>query len=470
MRNKSRLRSFFSRPSVSAAIIAVYVAIISLSILGFGSTGPFALSLSCLATTLLLLASVGVKGIPDREAKRLFMASAILIISVAWVYFQTTSFFHLISAFEEVTQPTISISPADSLSTIQVFALPLLIYMAGAIIVRDSRDVSICNTLLLSAASAIIVVTSIEFFLYPNYVLFFPKLYYKDSLTVTFVNRNNAGTFIGLTCLLIARTLWARGRLYKTGDLWAVVFSQQRVSRAHLKIVALTCLFLIILLSLFLTRSRAAIICTLASLSFFIFLLTWLEMRSKLSGRSLARRLAATVATILLSMAAGLALFGEHLFSRIGAAGLESSRFCALPAILRVLTENIWLGTGAGTFEIAFASARDPACGVMGVWQKAHNTYLQIWIEFGILGPILAIATIVSVVSMLYCSLRSRSKSRSYGVLGLSGLLLVVMHSTVDFPLEIPAIASFFAAIIVLTTIVPGSGDRPAITKYGEFA
>lgn len=73
-------------------------------------------------------------------------------------------------------------------------------------------------------------------------------------------------------------------------------------------------------------------------------------------------------------------------------------------------------------------------------WNSAaHNDYLQVLVESGVPGLLLALATLLA---MLW-----RARGDPWV---LAGLAAVALHSLVDFPLQIPSIAALFVAVAAL--------------------
>ena len=102
-------------------------------------------------------------------------------------------------------------------------------------------------------------------------------------------------------------------------------------------------------------------------------------------------------------------------------------------------------GSGAGTFESVFP--RFQAADSLFYIEYAHNDYAQLLMELGLPGLLLALAVAALVVAQLVRLVRAyRAERRLSGELALRaycglGALALLLHSTVEFNMHIPALA-----------------------------
>jgi O-antigen ligase len=117
---------------------------------------------------------------------------------------------------------------------------------------------------------------------------------------------------------------------------------------------------------------------------------------------------------------------------------------------LQLLEDHPWLGTGLGTFAVAYPSVQTAFAGRFV--SHAHNDYLEFAAELGIPAALLLFGAV------FYLLLRSaRSFRQSEGrfdrtvALGCFGSLLAIsLHSLTDFNLHVPANALVFAVVLGL--------------------
>lgn len=115
--------------------------------------------------------------------------------------------------------------------------------------------------------------------------------------------------------------------------------------------------------------------------------------------------------------------------------------------------ERPWLGYGAGTFETSFQ--RFPGSDVTRRWDHAHNDYLQIAIEFGLIGALLfAVFVLLALWHGVHAMAKSKSRYRGgVGTGATMGIVALLIHSSTDFNLQIPANAALFVTLCALTVL-----------------
>lgn len=136
----------------------------------------------------------------------------------------------------------------------------------------------------------------------------------------------------------------------------------------------------------------------------------------------------------------------------------ENPRLIAWQACLRILPDAGPWGIGPGNFRIAFPhythglSSIGGTSGIAGIWEDAHQDYLQTCIEWGWFGCI--IWGVVFGGALWRGARQTHPKARMWGmddvVRTSAGIALagVLMHGMVDFPLQIPSIQLYVAALL----------------------
>ena len=436
-----------TRLSKLKILTIAFITIVLLSVLSFGSAKPFALSLLTAAMAVLFLLTVFSVKTGAATRRYLLLVSVILTLALAWSIFQAAN---------------LSVQGADTIYATLFFSFPAITFMTGLVLGEKVRNARFIIKFLAIPASLMGIACLAEFLVSSDFVLGQQKLFYKDSFTLTFVNRNNAGTFLGLTSLILVRQFWASCRDVPLLNLVRTLFLWQRPDRSTLIALLYAGLTLLTIIGLFLTKSRGAIGASLVAMFLLAVWLLWLRLRRQTTGPQLKVKFAGAAVVIAATMSIAFIFAGERVMLRADTIGTRDPRFCTLPAIVRMLGDNWQFGTGAGTFVHAFPRYRDPECGISGIWEKAHNSYLEFWIEFGLLAPVLTITCILLAAIVFARHLGSARSSRSYSVLAVCAGLLVALHAIVDFSIEIPGIASFFAAIMAAcSAIALADGTRP---------
>ncbi len=156
------------------------------------------------------------------------------------------------------------------------------------------------------------------------------------------------------------------------------------------------------------------------------------------------------VAPVALATLVGLFwLIGGGLLERIECQGFGSdSRMLLYQQVIDLIGLRPWTGFGGGTFEVAFPLVHQLPLTPDVTWNLAHNTYLALWAELGLVAGSLLILAFGYAAVRLVIGLLSGAGSWTPQVAALAVIVQVAIHSTVDFSLEIPANTMMFIAIV----------------------
>ena len=190
------------------------------------------------------------------------------------------------------------------------------------------------------------------------------------------------------------------------------------------------------------TGSRGAVVLSLLALivAFTAFFRRDLPRRS---GLVTALAGGGAVALILLQlMGAGV----NARFDIQGAA--DEGRLETYKSTLRMIADHPWFGTGQGTFAYAFPAYRSPNVSMWGVWDIAHNTLLEIASDMGMPIAALVVVAWIVVFAVLIRGALIRRRDLVVPVAALAVAILAVLHSLIDFTLQIPGYAIVAMALI----------------------
>ncbi|AHG48949.1 hypothetical protein RLEG12_08400 (plasmid) [Rhizobium leguminosarum bv. trifolii CB782] len=335
-------------------------------------------------------------------------------------------------SFESIRQKTISVSPGATDTAILRLLAPIAIFfLFRAVSTDDDRALGLLR-LLGAWGGAIVVGALIQFFVDPDHIVLADKLHYKESLTGPFVNRNNAAAYIGLILqILLALMLYGRRAAPKGKPIsrWMT-----------------PALFAIAVFALLLTKSRAGIAAAILGC-----LLMAALLRAYSSGGPTRQKQRTAIPSLLMGgiIISCIGLFGQGTIIRLTTENLADSRMCTYDSVLSgiVADANFWVGTGFGAFRSAFPPYRSADCGINGIWDRAHNSFLEG--TFG-LGAIFLIALMCGtwILCRAYLGgMNLRRRFRPFAALGLSATIALLVHSLVDFPLQIPGVNNLFAAV-----------------------
>ncbi|QQS55433.1 MAG: O-antigen ligase family protein [Candidatus Competibacteraceae bacterium] len=281
------------------------------------------------------------------------------------------------------------------------------------------------------------------------------------SASGTYVNRNHLAGLLEMALpvalALLAATVGhglprytGHGRRQRTLRQWLARFSVNRINQATLYGATA----LVLLLGLVFTRSRAGV-----SLAMLGILLCTALFSTRLGGRN-AYGLMGTFTAVGVGLAGLIGLtpvWGRFAYSD----PIEDGRWRIFDATLQAVGEFFPLGSGGGTFEDILR--RFHPVDFLGVTiNRAHNDYLEWLLEFG-----LAAALLIAVWLVFYLRQWGRVWKRGEWAslrfvqagAGIA-LLLMMLHTLVDFNLRIPANAVFTALLAAVFFHRPVEEER----------
>lgn len=119
---------------------------------------------------------------------------------------------------------------------------------------------------------------------------------------------------------------------------------------------------------------------------------------------------------------------------------------------LEIIKAHPYVGTGLGAFGVIYTKY-DTRNGLFRL-EQAHNDYLQVLSDGGIVGGVLALAFVALL--FYYALKRARVKDdfrRAIALAGLSGCFAVLVHSFFDFTLHTTSNALLFLVMAALATL-----------------
>jgi O-antigen ligase len=259
-----------------------------------------------------------------------------------------------------------------------------------------------------------------------------PKEAYPGSATGPFVNRNSFATFLAFGLAIDVALL-----------LEAMLLTMPFQDRL-LRVLLLLVLTGITAVSLVATNSRMGSVAGLAGVLAVIALGSF-KIRLT-AGKWLILGVSFLAAGGLLMFTMGTGVL-ERVVTLDSAIDVRGDLYAQ---ILGMIARRPWLGYGGGSFEFAYPLFHQLPVSVDGIWEKAHSTYLGLWLELGVVVGSLPLLIVLWTGAQ---ALRAFLTSSRYWVTGLAGigvLVVAAVHSTVDFSLEIPAVALLFTALVAL--------------------
>ncbi|MEQ1604609.1 MAG: O-antigen ligase family protein [Pyrinomonadaceae bacterium] len=347
------------------------------------------------------------------------------------------------SAVVSGTPRTISLEPfATRVVAVHIFALSTFFLVTTSILDTAGRIRRLVNVLTIFGFGY-------AFFAILQSVLSPDKIYgiYQPMAGVPFGSFVNRHDFAAIMEMTIALPL---GLLF-TGAL--------RSDKRLVYIVAIA----IMGASLLLSGSRGGLV----ALSAEIILLIILTSKPK-GTKSILLKSALSLALVAAAVAGAVFVGGDTSLTRFsetaGSDNVTSSRTQIWSVTLKVITQNLPFGAGLGAFPQAYAQF-DPAGGYERV-EQAHNDYLQIVADAGIVGAIIGCLFLVWFFRKgIKNAASSNQFRRGVAVGAFAGCLAILAHSLFDFVLHITAVAVMFLTLLGLL-IASGREYEDDVDEY----
>lgn len=282
-----------------------------------------------------------------------------------------------------------------------------------------------------------------------EYLLVYKRWAYKGSATGTLVNRNH---FAYLMEMLLPATIAYAAVASVQSDSTAPSVPRAD-AKARTAILGTACF--VEGLALIFSRSRmgiASLLLALASMVAINRLVKGARLHAPDTSPPVTSRTVAVLLTgaiAVFALAIGIDPVIERFFDiergmRIG------DRPAVWKATLAMVADKPLLGHGFGTFAALFPAYRSAPTGFW--YSHAHNDYLEILAEGGVLGLGLALWLVVAFARRLIGALRRPATPGQHAVvfwLG-TGIVSVLLHSTADFGLRITAVGFTFVLLVAL--------------------
>jgi tetratricopeptide (TPR) repeat protein len=265
----------------------------------------------------------------------------------------------------------------------------------------------------------------------------------QHHITFTFVNHNHFAGFLELVIWLCI----------------GLVLSSSGIKRLCFVILGI-CIAVAILFTL----SRGGIIGVSGGLILFCVMSAHYR-RAKKSILLLMAFLAVVLFTV--SMLGGF----DRVFERMGTlktpAITGESRFGIWKDTINIIKNNLWIGTGIGTFKYIYPKYQTES--VKFAFNHAHNSYLELTSEIGIIGIVCFFSIIVILFAVVIRRLdfQHDKQLQAIGIGSLSGCFSLLIHEVTDFNLYIPSNAFLFTVCASISFISAHINiSKPYNSKY----
>jgi O-antigen ligase len=288
---------------------------------------------------------------------------------------------------------------------------------------------------------------------------------HKQALNIKLEDSSVAGTFIsrnyfaGYLLMVIPLSI---GFLLSREEFQSFRFRGWRnwLPSLHGKTLLIGFGAMVMILSLFFSASRMGITSLLFSFILIVILLRSVHGEKKMS------RVPILILVLALFWAAwiGLDVTINRFFEVTES---FEARWTMWMNTFRIVKDFPLLGSGLGTFAQVFPRYR--TFHVIGLASHAENDFLQLASEAGLIGMGLLLILFVSFFYKALSGIRSISRGdpgRYIGIGGLVGILALMLHSTVEANIQIPANSFLYTFLFGLILRLPDSSHRESAHSH----
>jgi O-antigen ligase len=258
-----------------------------------------------------------------------------------------------------------------------------------------------------------------------------------------FVNRNHFAGFLAMGAGLAGGMLFERSAKNETLVLYAAAI-------------------IVMVAGIGLSASRGGILAVAAALVFLVLLTRASHAKEEATTTSILLRTIGALVISLAAMVGSIWLVGSEGL-RENFAQIEQDAQSNVTDADRFSRRDIWqsswqliqqhplTGVGLGAFPNAYTQY-DPSSGTQRV-EQTHNDYLQILADSGLVGGALALVFLILLFVMGFKNAQTHVRHRRAITVGaLTGCFAIVVHSFVDFNLQVTSNAQLFLALCALAT------------------
>jgi len=287
-----------------------------------------------------------------------------------------------------------------------------------------------------------------------EWLAFTPKTAYIGDATGSYVNRNHFAGYLEMTLACgIGLLLALRDkRSFSWVNLLQVLMGPKALLRLAL---------VIMVIALVMSHSRMGNMAFFASLLIVGGVFVMYERRNRLRNSLILCSLI-IIDVLVISQYFGLAQLKDRLVNtrlhdvQVNNEVVQSAnevRADVFGYAIPLLLERPMAGHGAGTFEAVFQQC--PGSNIRLHFDHAHNDYLQILIEFGLAGSLFLALFVVFALIQAFKALGNRQSIFRSGVgfAACMGIISLLIHSSTDFNLQIPANAATFVILSAIAVL-----------------
>ena len=325
---------------------------------------------------------------------------------------------------------TLSLAQTDSLLSLLTWVQFGVVFAFAAVAARNKRRSSWMLETLFWLACAQAAFGLVSLFAVGDTLLGASKVQYQGFAIGTFVNRNSFATYVAAAIpigIAILATTDAADDPVKRRWLGAA-----RAAGLLLLVAALVA-----------SGSRMGLVAGAAGAILAILLVP--------AAGGLLGRAAGLIAVVVCAMLV-VSAFGAPLLQRIVDPGDDlANRITLYSQVWEATLSRPLPGYGGGAFAAVFPVFQHAPLPGELVWQRAHSTYLTLWLEYGLVAGSIPIVIVVGLWLNCFRSLFRHGANRAV-LATVTSVPVFALHAAVDFSLEIHAVALFMTLLLALGT------------------
>jgi len=274
------------------------------------------------------------------------------------------------------------------------------------------------------------------------------KKFDLEEATGTYINRNHYAGFLEMIVPFSLAWVFYEYAKFRDARASGINFRNWIAKSAIQRLVLSLAVSVVLSVALVFSRSRMGILAAASSM----LIIFALVVISRFHGR-MGSLLAATFIVLSICLAAWIG--PGPIVSRFQTVNEEyslggQSRLSMWRDALPLIKQHPWLGTGLGTFPIAYTSGQTAF--LSQFVNHAHNDYLELAADLGIPAALVLFGSILFILGRAIRSFLTgeRDFERIVALGCVGSIVAILLHSFADFNLYIPANALLFSAILGL--------------------
>lgn len=330
----------------------------------------------------------------------------------------------------------LSLTPRDTLFALLMLLPPFAAFGAASALGTEVR--ARCVTVFLAVVVLSVLVGLVQLGSRGTTLDFYGTAH-RGNLIGFFANRNHQGLMLAIAASFAIAMLHRHVRERRAAIAWSAILSVT---------------FLTLAIG---TISRAALGMTVLSLAITIFAFFLTGVGRRHPGMVVALALVTGLVLYFLSSSAVV----EQALTRFDTVK-DDSRWNILQAVMPLTSQYFPWGSGMGSFVPVYAAIENLDNLAPYYLNRVHNDYIELFIEAGVPGLIALAVLAVAIGRRSVAILTGRRSVPPFGVSAMVAILLVALHSIVDYPLRTQAIAVLFA--LVLALLFAETGERKRVS------